>query len=72
MAEKTVVILRRNAVEKKVGLGRSSIYAELAKNTFPKPVKLSQRSIGWIESEIDDWIASRIEKRDRANPGGQS
>ena len=30
-------------------------------DTFPRPIRLSARAIGWLESEIDVWIATRAE-----------
>lgn len=39
---------------------RSSIYSMVANNEFPKPIKLSARRVGWVESEVNDWIQSRI------------
>lgn len=38
---------------------------------FPKPIKLSaargpSTHIGWIESEIDDYVAARLAERDTA------
>jgi prophage regulatory protein len=30
---------------------------------FPKPVSLSARRIGWIEQEVDDWLAERAAAR---------
>ena len=53
-------ILRLPEVSRQTGLPRSSIYALIAKNEFPSPVKLSQRSVGWVESEITTWIEDRI------------
>jgi len=32
--------------------------------TFPKPIKLGARAVGWLESEIEEWLQARIEKRD--------
>ena len=55
-----VRLIRRKDVQIKVGLGASSIYAEMAKGRFPKPVFLSEKRVAWIESEIDAWIAERI------------
>ena len=52
-------ILRRPAVEQLVGLGRSTIYAMIAEGTFPKPVKLGKRAVGWRESDITAWIDNR-------------
>ena len=56
----TPQILRLPEVSRQTGLPRSTIYALLAKNEFPLPVKLSQRSVGWVESEIITWIEDRI------------
>lgn len=53
-------ILRLPAVKDKTGKPRSSIYRMIAKNKFPKQIKLGQRSVGWIESEIDAWIEKHI------------
>ena len=64
-------ILRRKQVEGRLGLSRSSIYARLRRNpkrpgdydpTFPKPVSLGVKAVGWIESEIDDWLNAQIQK----------
>ncbi len=51
-------ILRLPAVMEKVGLSRSSIYSRVRAGTFPKPVQLGERAVGWLESEIDEWIAN--------------
>ncbi len=40
-----------------------SIYAEMAKGRFPKPVLLSEKRVAWVESEIDQWVAERIASR---------
>lgn len=53
-------LIRRKEVEAKTGLGASSIYAEMGKGKFPKPIHISERRVAWIESDIDGWIAERI------------
>ena len=55
-------ILRRPAVEKMVGLKRTAIYTRLRRGEFPKPVMLGSRAIGWRESDVAAWIASRPER----------
>jgi prophage regulatory protein len=55
----TVKILRRPEVEKIVGLSRSTLYAMMAENTFPKPIKLGKRAIGWPDNVIAGWIDER-------------
>ncbi|PLX70319.1 MAG: AlpA family transcriptional regulator [Denitrovibrio sp.] len=57
---KKIRILRRKEVESVTGLCRSSIYAKVEKGIFPKPIKLGTRSVGWIESEINEWLENRI------------
>jgi prophage regulatory protein len=57
-------ILRRPKVEEKTGYSRSAIYQRMACGTFPKPVKLGPKAVGWIESEIDSFIAEQIRRRD--------
>ena len=57
-------ILRRKYVEARTGYSRSSIYLKVQNGTFPKPVKLGARAVGWLESEIEEWIQTCIEKRD--------
>lgn len=59
-AQKAMTILRLPAVKKKIGLSRSSIYAGVARGTFPGPINLGQRAVGWLEAEIDSWIESHI------------
>lgn len=54
------ILLRRKEVEAFTGLGRSSIYKQMSKGLFPKPVKLSDRAVGWPKSKIDAWIKQKI------------
>ena len=48
------------AVQARTGLSRSTIYRRLAGGSFPKPLSLGARAVGWIESEVDEWIRQRI------------
>ena len=57
-------ILRRKQVETRTGLSRSTIYLRIKKGSFPKPIKLGERAVGWIESEIYDWLDEKIQIRD--------
>ena len=56
MAEKVLSI---SAVRAATSLGRTSIYDGVAAGTFPKPIKLTARRVGWRESSVDAWIAAR-------------
>ena len=63
-------LLRRKEVQTRTGLARSTIYQHIKAGTFPKPVPLVGRAVGWIESEVSDWIAQRI-KTARGGPQSQ-
>jgi prophage regulatory protein len=56
--------MRLKLVIDSTGLARSTIYKYIAEGTFPKPVSLGDRCVGWVESEVHDWILARIEERD--------
>jgi len=56
-------IIRLPATIKKTGLSRSAIYAQIQLGLFPKQVKLSARAIGFIESEIDQWLTDKVNAR---------
>ena len=63
------VILRLPAVEAKTGLPASSIYELMQNHSFPEPVGLSKRRVGWVEQEINQWIEARIAARNAMTPG---
>ncbi len=55
-------ILRRKQVEARTGLARSTIYDRIKVGTFPAPISLGEKAVGWIESEIDAWLQAQIDK----------
>jgi prophage regulatory protein len=57
-------ILRLAQVRQRTGRPTSSIYADIAAGTFPAPIPLGPRAVGWIEEEIDAWVEARIVERD--------
>ena len=59
-------IIRRPRVREITGLGDSSLYERMAAGTFPRPVPLGGRAVGWIESEVEEWIDARIAEREAA------
>jgi prophage regulatory protein len=57
----THTILRLLAVKARTGLSRSTIYARVSQGTFPKPVSLGARAVGWVEAEVQEWLQRQIE-----------
>lgn len=56
-------LIKINDVTAMTGLSRSHLYALAQQGIFPKPVKLTERSSAWVESEVQGWIESRIALR---------
>jgi prophage regulatory protein len=54
-------ILRIKQVQARTGLSRSTIYFHISNGSFPKPIRLVNRAVGWIETEIDQWLNKQIE-----------
>jgi prophage regulatory protein len=53
-------ILRLPAVKAATGLSRSTIYERIQKGTFPSPIPLGDKAVGWLASEVGAWIQRRI------------
>jgi len=64
--------LRLPEVMTRTGLSRSTIYVRLAAGCFPRPVALGSRAVGWIEAEIEEWVAEPIaESRPEGEEAGE-
>jgi len=61
-------ILRLPAVKARTGLSRSSIYLRVSEGRFPKPINLGPRAVGWLESEVAEWLEQRIAESRRGEP----
>ncbi|GAJ29358.1 AlpA family transcriptional regulator [Acidomonas methanolica] len=56
-------VLRRSEVEVKTGFKRAHIYKLVKAGTFPKPIRIGIRAVGWDSDEIDRWITARLQER---------
>ena len=52
-------LLRMGVVKEMVGLSKPTIYRLMRRGKFPRPVRLSDRAVGWREGDVEDWIESR-------------
>lgn len=52
-------ILRIKQVCERVGICKSHIYKMMHDGKFPASIKLGERSTGWFEHEIDNWLINR-------------
>ncbi|KKB62395.1 AlpA family transcriptional regulator [Robbsia andropogonis] len=51
-------ILRRPQVKTATGLSTSTIYDRIKRKTFPAPIRLGVRSVGWRAGDIEAFLAS--------------
>ena len=52
-------ILRRRQVEQETQLSKATIYRMIRAGTFPRPLRLASRAVGWRREEIENWLSSR-------------
>ncbi len=62
-------ILRFPAVQQRVSLSRASLYRLIKLGKFPKPVSLGGRAVGFVESEIENWISTRAQQTNTSTGG---
>jgi prophage regulatory protein len=41
------------------GLSRPTIYRLIDRHEFPEQHRLTRRSVGWWESDVEDWLRNR-------------
>lgn len=60
--DKALRILRMKQLIERTNLSRATLYVLMSSDpTFPRKIKLTARSVGFLESEVDAWIASRAQ-----------
>ncbi|MGC0016535.1 helix-turn-helix transcriptional regulator [Ralstonia pseudosolanacearum] len=62
-------LIRLPEVTHMTGLGKTAIYNYIKLGEFPRPVKLGRTSC-WVESEIVEWIAELVRRRDATPSNG--
>lgn len=65
-------ILRRQQVQERTGLPRSTIYQLMSEGAFPRPIRLAARAVGWIEQDIQEWLLKRAEQSRRHMTASES
>ena len=57
-------ILKTKQVAEEINVSVPQVYKLVSLGRFPKPIKLGERGSGWLTSEIDAWLQSRVDARD--------
>lgn len=60
--EEALRIIQRKEVQERTTLSKSALYLKIKEGSFPRPVKLSKRRVGWISEEIAEWLTQQIEQ----------
>jgi prophage regulatory protein len=68
----TSKLLRIEEVLARVPLSKSSLLRQVADGSFPRPVRVGERRVAWVEGEIVAWQTARIAARDEAAHAGQA
>lgn len=55
-------VVRLRPLTERIGLSKSEIYRQIQAGTFPRPISLSVRAVGWLECDIEAWLATRIKR----------
>ena len=57
-------VLNAKVVAQRVGLSLRTFYAEVSAGRFPKPIQLTTRPVGWLEADVDSWLAEKVARRE--------
>jgi prophage regulatory protein len=55
--------IRMPDLRQKVGLSKSQIYKLIQQEEFPEPVKLGRKVSVWVDSEVEEWMSSKLPRR---------
>ena len=48
-------LLRLSDVTKLTGLSRATVYRLVEKDRFPRPRRIGDRAVAWVNSEVEEW-----------------
>ena len=56
-------LIRIGEVKRLTGISAATLYRKISAKEFPRPVRFGAVARAWPLSEVQDWIAGRIELR---------
>ena len=63
-------ILKVKQVAEEINVSVPQVYKLVSIGRFPGPIKLGERGSGWLRTEIDAWLQSRVDARDEEVANG--
>lgn len=61
-------LLSKRTVLKQIPISGATMWRTIAAGDFPKPIRIGKRRVAWLQTEIDDWLAERMEERGSSRP----
>lgn len=58
--ETTNKVLRVDQVMEVTGARKSTLYLWMKQGNFPRQIKIGPKAVGWLHSDVQAWISSRI------------
>jgi len=59
MANQNTGFYRKPELKQQTGLSDSTIWRMEKAGQFPKRKQITSRLVGWLRSEVDEWVKSR-------------
>jgi len=56
-----LALLRPLEAARRCGISRSQLYELRARGQFPRAVPITKNTIGFLESEVDGWIQTKVD-----------
>ena len=67
MKKEDEVIWREQKVKETTGLSRTTRWRMIKRERFPSPIKIGESAVGWLRSEILQWIEDKVAAREGEN-----
>ena len=64
MSEQDSKLILVSDVRQLTRLSKTTIYREIRRGVFPKPLRLARNRIAWKQAEILKWLAERAAARE--------
>ena len=61
-----IAIERLPRVLARAGISKSTVYRLISEGSFPRPVPLGARAVGFVSEEVTSWIDAQVAARDKA------
>jgi len=66
MTVKTNHVHRPKVVSKMLNVSDSTLWRMVQQGKIKKPIRISSRAVGFLDSDIQDFLNQRVEERDNA------